>query len=214
MPATATPRKRRAYAARVPEEQRRTELLDAALHLVVVEGHNAVTMAAVAEQAGVTKPVVYGLFANRADLLADLLRREQEQALAQLLAVLPSDFDKRSLDAPGDQLAALLERFLGVVREAPERWHCIVMQMPDMPAEFLSARETARAIALVRVEQIARWLLRSLDAPPELDAEIVAHTMVGVFESAARLVLSDPEHFKPERFVASLRAATGMALRR
>jgi len=88
-------RKRRAYAARVPAAQRRTELLDAALHLVVTAGHSAVTMDAVAEQAGVTKPVVYGVFGGRADLLDALLRREQEQALAQLAAILPDPLARR-----------------------------------------------------------------------------------------------------------------------
>ncbi|MDT7633226.1 MAG: hypothetical protein QOI50_5156, partial [Pseudonocardiales bacterium] len=52
-------RQRRTYAPRVPAAQRRTQLLDAALRLVVTRGHNAVTMDAVAEQVGVTKPVIY-----------------------------------------------------------------------------------------------------------------------------------------------------------
>src|SRR5438067_1035536 len=94
-------RKRRVYAARVPAEQRRTELLDAALHLVATAGHSAVTMDAVAEQAGVSKPVVYGVFTNRADLLAALLGREQEQALQQLMSILPTRLDERLGEDPG-----------------------------------------------------------------------------------------------------------------
>jgi len=50
-----TSRPRRAYAARVPAPQRRAQLLDAALHLVVTRGHQAVTMEAVAEQVGVNQ---------------------------------------------------------------------------------------------------------------------------------------------------------------
>src|SRR5882757_5498929 len=82
-------RPRRTYAARVPAPQRRAQLLDAALHLVVTRGHQTVTMEAVAEQVGVTKPVVYGHFASRADMLAALLRREHNGALQQLLAMFP-----------------------------------------------------------------------------------------------------------------------------
>lgn len=204
MSTTAKPKqKRRAYAARVPAEQRRSELLDAALNLVVTQGHNATTMDAVAEQAGVTKPVVYGQFPNRADLLAALLRREQEQGLAQLLAVLPDDFDRRAED-PGELCARLLTDFLSAVRAKPDRWHCIVMPMPEMPAEFHSAREHARAVALARAERVAEWLLSGLDA------EIVAHTVMALFEMAARLVLTDPDHYRPERFVAALRTAIGL----
>jgi AcrR family transcriptional regulator len=204
--------KRRAYAPRVPPEQRRAELLDAALHLVVTEGHNAATMDAVAEQAGVTKPVVYGQFANRAELLAALLQREQEQALAQLLAVLPLDLDGPP-DDPAELLGRVLADFLRAVRAAPHRWHCIVMPMADMPADFHAAREQARAVALTRAEVLATWVLSAIDAPAELDAEIVAHTVVNLCEMAARLVLTDPAHFRPERFVAAMQAAVGLTRR-
>lgn len=210
--AAGAKRKRRAYAPRVPADQRRTELLDAALHLVVTKGHNATTMDAVAEQAGVTKPVVYGQFSGRAELLAALLRREQELGLAQLLRVLPVDLGEQP-DDPGQLLARVLEDFLHAVRDAPERWHCIVMPMADMPAEFHLAREHARSVALERAEDIARWQLRDIEAPPELDPEIVAHTMVSLFEMAARMVLTDAGRFRPERFVTALRAAIELTRR-
>ncbi|SFQ09437.1 DNA-binding transcriptional regulator, AcrR family [Amycolatopsis arida] len=209
-PAATSGRKRRAYAPRVPAAQRRTQLLDAALHLVVTRGHNAVTMDAVAEQAGVTKPVVYSVFVNRADLLAALLHREQRQGMAQLLSVLPADLDRLPVD-PAELVEQALTRFLRVVRAAPDRWHCIVLPMADMPAPFHLAREEARADVLGRTTEVARSLLRSLDAPPELDPEIVAHAVVALFEMAARLVLTDPERFPVDRFRAAVRAAVDLA---
>ncbi|WP_181723060.1 TetR/AcrR family transcriptional regulator [Nocardia gipuzkoensis] len=202
---TAQARKRRAYAARVPDAQRREQLLDAALHLVVTRGHSAVTMAAVAQQAEVTKPVVYGQFANRAELLAALLEREQQRALADLLEALPD----RGEDVPVDEidrwLVESLDHFLGVVRKAPERWQCVVLPMPDMPPEFHTARERARRFAADMARAGAEPLLARLDAPNELDAELVAHLGLGMLETAVRLVLTD--HFTSERFVAALRAA-------
>lgn len=212
MTAAAESRKRRSYAPRVPAEQRRAELLDAALHLIVTRGHSAATMDAVAEQAGVTKPVVYGQFANRAELLAALLQREQEDGIAQMLRVLPSNLDSRADDV-GELLGQVMADFVEAVREAPDRWHCIVMPIPDMPAEFLAVREHARAVTIKRAETLAAWLLRVADAPPELDAEIVAHTMLTLCEMAARLVLTDPVHFAPERFVAAVQAAVGLTRR-
>ncbi|EME55922.1 TetR/AcrR family transcriptional regulator [Amycolatopsis decaplanina] len=207
---STTPRKRRAYAARVPAEQRRTQVLDAALHLVVTRGHNATTMDAVAEQAGVTKPVVYGQFRSRNELLAALLRREQEAALRQLLAVLPGDPGRLLTEDAPDFLARMLADFLNAVQETPDRWYCVVMPMADMPAEFHTAREAARAIALDRAESLTRWLLEAIDAPAELDPEIVAHTVTTLFEMAARLVLTDPGRYRPERFVAAIQAALGL----
>ncbi|MBB5849980.1 TetR/AcrR family transcriptional regulator [Amycolatopsis umgeniensis] len=207
---STTPRKRRAYAARVPAEQRRTQVLDAALHLVVARGHNATTMDAVAEQAGVTKPVVYGQFRSRNELLAALLRREQEAALQQLLEVLPGDPGKLLTEDAPEFIARTLADFLSAVQETPDRWYCVVMPMADMPAEFHAAREAARTIALDRAESLTRWLLEAVDAPAELDPEIVAHTVTALFEMAARLVLTDPGRYRPERFVSAIRAAVGL----
>jgi AcrR family transcriptional regulator len=207
---SAAGQKRRAYAPRIPAERRRAELLDAALHLVVTEGHNATTMDAVARQAGVTKPVIYGVFTSRADLLAALLRREQDQALKQLLAALPDGFERRLREEPGKLVADVLHAFLRTVRESAERWYCVVMPMPDMPAEFHAARERARALILGRVEEMAGALPESGAAPAELDAGILAHTVVTLFEMAARLVLTDPDHYRPERFVTALRTALGV----
>jgi AcrR family transcriptional regulator len=171
------------------------------LRLIVGGGHQAVTMDAVAEEIGVTKPVVYGQFPSRDELLAQLLRREQEQALQQLAALVPADSSR----PPGDQLAELLAGYLDVVRQTPERWYCIVMPMPDMPARFHTAREAARAVVLEWVGRLAARLSR--EGPAGLDEEIVAHTVVTVFEMAARLVLTDPERFTPARFTDTLRAA-------
>jgi AcrR family transcriptional regulator len=211
--ATATTRKRRDYAPRVPPQQRREQLLDAALHLIVEAGHSAATMEAVAAQAGVTKPVVYGMFANRADLLAALLRREQDQAMRQLAAIPPkalaADEGNQRPD-PADLLAKLLEGFLEAVKAAPERWYCIVIPMPDMPAEFHAVREEARQTILGLAEQLGSWIVDTLDAPQELDPELLAHTMVTLAEMAARLVLTDPERFHPDRFVKGVQAAVGL----
>ena len=204
-------RRRREYAPRVPIEQRRRELLDAALHIVVRQGHAAVTMEAVAAAVGVTKPVVYGAFPNRGALLGELLRREQEAALEQLVELLPTL--RKGLGAgahPADVLADALDGFLAAVRVAPERWSCIVLPMADMPPEFNAAREQARALVLTSAEELGRWITRTFDAPDDLDPELIAHTVVTLAEMAARLVLTDPEKYEPTRFVKGLRAAVGL----
>ena len=221
-----TSRPRRAYAARVPAPQRRAELLDAALHLVVTRGHQAVTMEAVAEQVGVTKPVVYGHFGSRADLLAALLHREHDGALRQLLAMFPAGrpfpaaepavrAEPAEVSAPAERAEPAepaelairaLTGFLEVVRHSPERWHCIVMPMPDMPAEFLAAREQARTIVLAQAQHVAARLLGVQAA----DAELAAHTVVTLFEMAARLLLTDPDRFTADRFAAAVRAALSL----
>ena len=88
---------RRKYARRLPPEQRREQLLDAALSLIPA-GFDTVTMESVAKRAEVTKPVLYDLFANRGELISALLQREASRATEQVLAALPTDFATRSPD--------------------------------------------------------------------------------------------------------------------
>lgn len=211
---TTAARKRRSYAPRVPADRRRREILDAALQVVVTRGHSAATMDAVAEQAGVTKPVLYGVFRNRADLLAALLQREQRAAMRQLVAVLPSR------PPAGDWVDHVVGGFLAAVQAAPQRWHCVVLPMADMPPEFHAAREHARGVVLRRVELLLGELLSGQPAAqrrsgpqernPLPDNEILAHSVVSLGEMAARLVLTDPGRFPAQRIAAAARAALGL----
>src|SRR5689334_14398133 len=89
MTSQESPRKRRPYAARMPLGQRRTELLDAALRVVARDGYGALTAQAIAHEAGVTKPVLYGAFETLPALLEALVAREESKALGQLMAALP-----------------------------------------------------------------------------------------------------------------------------
>ena len=57
---------------RLSREDRQRQLLDVAWQLVREEGTEALTLGRLAEQAGVTKPVVYDHFSTRAGLLAAL----------------------------------------------------------------------------------------------------------------------------------------------
>lgn len=62
--------------ARLARAERRDALLDIAAELVATGDAEAVTMEAVAERAGVSRPLVYKHFANRTELLASLYQRE------------------------------------------------------------------------------------------------------------------------------------------
>jgi AcrR family transcriptional regulator len=195
-------RSRRVYAVRVPAEQRQAQLLDAALHLVATRGHQAVTMDAVAERVGVSKPVVYGHFSSRGDLLAALLYREHSGALRQLRDTVPVG-RLFSGEDPAEAAIEMFGGYLRAVRESPDRWYCIVMPMPDLPIEFHASRERARLIVLDQARQVLGRVLGGHG----VDAELAAHAVIALGEMAARLLLTDPERFTPERFEAALRIA-------
>jgi len=71
---------------RLARADRRDVLIDAAAELVAEGDIEAVSMEAVAERAGVSRPLVYKHFANRNELLAAVYQRESALLHAELTA--------------------------------------------------------------------------------------------------------------------------------
>ncbi|WP_332773559.1 TetR/AcrR family transcriptional regulator [Phenylobacterium sp.] len=75
-------------AKRMPKEQRRTQLLETASAIVRAQGTDALTLAHLAEQAGVTKPIAYEHFGTRAGLLIALYRDYDDRQAKAVQAAL------------------------------------------------------------------------------------------------------------------------------
>lgn len=197
---------RRKYARRLPPEQRREQLLDAALSLIPA-GFDTVTMESVAKQAQVTKPVLYDLFANRAELISALLDREASRATEQVIAALPTDFATRS---PDDAFADAVRVFVNAVVECPDRWRLVLLPPEGTPHEFRAQVELVRAGVLDQIEDLAALGLKEL-GDLDLDSALLGHAMLALAEMSGRLVLTDPEKFTPDRLVAFVtRVAHGL----
>src|SRR5215218_9762300 len=69
----------RARAAHLGPELRRPLVLDAALPLFARDGYDAVSMQAIADAAGVSKPVLYSCYASKEELFDELMRREERK---------------------------------------------------------------------------------------------------------------------------------------
>src|ERR671939_24582 len=95
--------------SRLPAEERREQLLDATKAIVSRDGFHAVSIEAVAREAGVSRPIVYGHFNDLPGLLEALVEREGERALAQLAEVLPRDLARGN---PRESLLAALRGYL------------------------------------------------------------------------------------------------------
>lgn len=89
---------------RLPREQRRMQLLEAAADIARAEGADALTLARVAEHAGVTKPIAYEHFETREGLLKALYRHFD----ARRIEVTVADLERKakSLDTAVPILAA------------------------------------------------------------------------------------------------------------
>jgi AcrR family transcriptional regulator len=200
----------------MPPEQRREQLLDAALGVILDQGYSGISIEAVARAAGVTRPVIYDHFQNLGRLLYTLIEREERYSLHQLEHVVPDD--------PGDPdptmlLAGAVGRFLEAVTSRPATWRIILLPPDGTPSIVRQHIETNRARTLARIEQLVRWAMERAALPAELDPELAARAILNLSEEAGRMVLTDPEHYPPERYerfaetvmslLARRKAATG-----
>src|SRR5258707_3183514 len=99
-------------SSRLSGAERREQVLDATLALAASAGFHAISIDAVAREAGITRPIVYGHFTDLRGLLNALADRERARALAQLAQVGPAQLDPR----PAREIAmATLPRYLQAV---------------------------------------------------------------------------------------------------
>ncbi len=191
---------RRPYAARVPADVRRTQLLDAALTIIVRDGYDAISIDAIARKAGVTRPVVYGVFADLRDLLGSLLDRQQARALAQLSEALPPVPD---LSNPDQLVADTARRMIETVRADPMTWQPILLAPSSMPQQARARIDADRENFRIQLTGLLELGL-ALRGGPVLDAEIVAHAILAVLEHFGRILLTEPDRFDTDRLVATI----------
>jgi AcrR family transcriptional regulator len=170
---------------------RREQLLDAAKALVAESGFHAVSIEAVARRAGITRPIVYRHFDDLAALLEALVERETVRALAQLQAFVPREL----AGDPRDALMAALGGYLRAVESDPVTWRLMLVPPEGAPG-LLGDR-----IAIGRAAVIGQ-LAGTIASP---DPELTARALSSVADEAARLLLSDPRSYPPERILEHAR---------
>ncbi len=167
-------------------------------------GVAAVSMEAVARGAGVTKPVVYGVFGDRGELLSALLTREETRAYEQIAEAMPAGFDIN-----GDPDALIVDgvaAFLRAVAEHPQRWRLILLPGAGLPRIVREHIEAGRQSVEERMIAFVRWGLAAREgASAGMDPELVAHALMSLCEHGAALVLRDPDHFSPDRLAGFAR---------
>jgi AcrR family transcriptional regulator len=181
----------------MPPEQRREQLIDAALSVILELGYGGVSIEAIARAAGVTRPVIYDHFPNLGTLLHTLVEREERYSREQLERVVPDD--------PGDSdpvevLAGSVRRFLDAVTARPTTWRIILLPLEGTPAIVRQHVETHRARILERIERLVHWAINRNELPSDLDVELTARAIRDLGEEAGRMVLTDPQRYSPDRY--------------
>jgi AcrR family transcriptional regulator len=194
------PRRRRPYTPRMPPEARREQLLDAAITVIARDGYGGVSIDAIAREAGVTRPVVYGVFDGLEQLLYALLDRQEQRALNQLLDALPTDV---GLSDPDAYLTAAIRRLVDAVTNDPLTWRPILLTADGMPAEVRDRIDRDREFVRARIEFLLEAGLK-LRGGPEVDTELASHALIAIAEYFGRMVIEQPGAIDAERLVRAV----------
>ncbi len=191
-------------ASRMAAPQRREQLLDVTKAIVTERGFYAVSIEAVARDAGITRPVIYGHFHDLPGLLDALVEREMHRSIAQLDDVI--DYDLSSGD-PVEMLLTSLRGYLEAVSADPGTWRLVLMPPEGAPDSL--HEKIARGRADI-VAQLARNVGPGLGPGRESpDAELTARMLTAFSDEGARLLITDPEHYTVERVITHARWLLG-----
>lgn len=188
------------YAPRMSVDDRREQLMDAALHVIVRDGYDQVTIEAISQEAGVTRPVVYGAYDGLEPLLHALLARTQQRALGQAMQLLNESGDATDIDA---WLVGATSGIIDVVQDDPDTWGAVLHLNAGAPA--VVRERVAETRELIR-QYLATGLEvgMKLRGGPDLDPQILSHLVLVTAEEFGRLVLEDPPRYDKQRLVDAM----------
>ena len=161
---------------RAPE--RRAQLLNVARRVFGTSGFHAVSMEAVAREAGVTKPILYDHFPSKKDLYLALLGAD--------LAVLHEEV-KKALGSPTgnrERIRASFGAYFDFVDEHAEGFRLLMQETVGAEEDFRERVEHTRDQILAEVaDLIVKESKGNLDRE---HAEIVALALIGMVETVAQ----------------------------
>lgn len=196
---------RRRRAPHLGPERRRPLILDAALEVFAARGYAGTTMQAIADAAGVTKPVVYDCFGNRDELLLALLAREEQHLVISIVAALPAD---PSVGTPEEHVLEGLTAVLTAVQKQPQSWR-IVFGAQYGAAPVVADR--VRAARAFLVESLRLTMLKSLPgvSDPDANLPVLAELLAAMTESCARMLVSGTTDRTPAELAKTVSSVVG-----
>lgn len=152
-------------------------------------------MEAVAEAAGVGKPLLYTAFRTRAELVTALLRREHQRGMEQVRAAMPEDMP---VAGPTGAYTATVSAFLQAVLEHPTRWRLILTVPDSAPRDYRWALRDARRVIVDQAEVLAKAGIALDPRLTHLDPLLLGHTMLSFAEMLGRLAVTEPARYSRE----------------
>jgi AcrR family transcriptional regulator len=195
----AAPRER---AAHLGPERRRPLVLDAALRLFVERGYGGTSMDAIADAAGVTKPVVYDCYPSKEALFRALLEREERRLLDGIRAAFPTELEF-------DQLEGLISEgftaFLTGAAAAPDSWRVVFdSEHGGEPVIARRVRRARGAVVTQLVSLVEPFLLTSGVDDAARKAPVLAELLASLGEAGVRVLLDSNGGWEPDELGALL----------
>jgi AcrR family transcriptional regulator len=179
---------KRHRAAHLGPERRRPAVLDAALKLAVERGVRGVTMEAIAQEMGVTKPVIYACFASREEVLRALLAREEQQLFDGVVAALPARPD---FSNPEQLMIAGFQALLGTVAAQTDSWKLVFAADADpaIAGRYGQAREqVAQRVAMLMAPGLTALGVTEV----ERKLPVLVELFMSIGDGAVRSLLQPP----------------------
>jgi AcrR family transcriptional regulator len=175
---------------RLTAEERRTEILDAALSAFSRKGYHAASIDDIAGEAGVSKALIYEHFASKQELYADLIARNARELTQRVAAALVGV----ELESGMGRLATGLEAFFAFVEERRDGWRMLFREVTDLETAAVVGRMieqvTVEVTGLIALDPGARGLGESDDDP---GLRLLAEMLVGGVQSMANWWTDHPE---------------------
>lgn len=184
-------------------EDRREQLLDAALQVISRDGYGAVSIEAIAREAEVTRPVVYNVFAGLDALLFALLDRQEREALGRITATISLTADLGDLDGSPSRT---VRELAAMITDDPLLWRPIFLTHGATPAAVLRRIDRDRDVVRGHIQQVVELALAARGGGDDLDATVLSHALVGMGEHFARLLLTSPEAVDVDRLAGTVSA--------
>jgi AcrR family transcriptional regulator len=184
---------------RLPRAERREQLLDVTKRIVGEHGLHAVSIDRVAREAGVSRPIVYEHFNDLTGVLTALLDREGMRALEQLTQFMPTEAGEGAELL--DVLMGALTGYLEAVRADPVTWRLVLMPPEGAPESLRERVEGAREAVVAQLAALIEQAFEPWGGQRTPDPELTAHSMSGLADLWARLMLTDPERYGLERIL-------------
>jgi AcrR family transcriptional regulator len=165
---------------RLPRDQRRIQLLDAASEVFASKGYHAAAMDEIADAAGVSKPVLYQHFPSKLDLYLALLDQSCER-LAEVVEEALASTDDNS-----DRVIATVAAFYEFVSSESGDFRFI------FESDLTGDRAVQQRLSQVNAEisdAIAEVIAEDTSLPVE-QAKLLAVCLVGIAQVSARYLIS------------------------